>query len=470
VSSHREAPEISKDPVADNTDLYAFVSPDKPDTVTIISNYLPGEAPAGGPNFYEFGEDVLYSIYIDNNGDGKPDITYNFQFNTVIGNPDTFLYATSPITDIGDSAWNRKQFYSVQRIGGKPGPPGPPPPPPGPPGGGMIATNLACPPCNIGPFSTPNYAHLAGQAVYNLPSGETVFAGQRVDGFYVDLGSIFDLGDLRPLEAAFRFASQNTGTVNTNGVNSLKNANVHTIALQVPIKMLTRDGKKPTSASSPNAVIGVWAGASRRNVEMHDGPARAWSGPWTQVSRLGNPLVNEVVIPMSRKDEWNAKNPNQDSDFLEYFQHPELSGLLNVLYPGAFPNLAALSASSAVRDDLIAVLLTGINGLNFTGNTIADMLRLNVGIGPSSNPKPLGVVAGDNAGYPNGRRVFDDVVTIELQAFAGLTYKLFHSSYALDGVVPAVNDGLDASRVGGPYLQQFPYLGLPLDGYDHPSS
>jgi hypothetical protein len=336
----------------------------------------------------------------------------------------------------------------------------------------MIGTNLSCPPCNIGPFSTPNYAHLAGQAVYHLPSGETVFAGQRLDGFYVDLGSIFDLGDLRPLEPHFAFASQNTGGVNSNGVNSLKNANVHTIALQVPITMLTRDGKKPKSASSPNAVIGVWAGASRRNVEMNDGPAKAGSGPWVQVSRLGNPLVNEVVIPMSRKDEWNAKNPNQDSDFLEYFQHPELSGLLNVLYPGAFPNLAALSASSAVRDDLIAVLLTGISGLNFTGNTIADMLRLNVAIPPvtMANANPLGVVAGDNAGYPNGRRVFDDVVTIELQAFAGLTYKLFHSSYTLDAVVPAVSDGLDDTRVGGPYLQQFPYLGLPLDGYDHPSS
>jgi hypothetical protein len=446
VSSHREAPEISKDPVADNTDLYAFVSPDKPDMVTIIANYLPLEAPAGGPNFFEFGDDVLYSIYIDNNGDARPDVTYNFTFDTVVVDPDSFLYIKAPLQHITDAAWNRKQFYSVQRMG-RPGPPPPPPgPPPGP--GGMIGTNLTCPPCNVGPFSTPGYASLANEAIHQLPSGETVFAGQRLDGFYVDLGSIFDLGDLRPLEGAFRFASMNPHPVNTNGVNQLKFANVHSIAIQVPIKNLTRDGSK-------NGVLGIWAGASRRNVEMNDGPAKAGSGPWVQVSRLGNPLINEVIIPMGRKDEWNSKSPNQDGDFVEYYQQPELAGLLPFLYPGAFTNLAGLTAP---RVDLVAVLLTGIKGLNFTGNNPADLLRLNVGT---------------TSGFPNGRWVADDVVSIELQAIAGSLYHALGppgNTFTADGVVPLISDGLDSTRVGGPFLGQFPYLGTPVDGYDHPAA
>jgi hypothetical protein len=446
VSSHREAPQISKDPVADNTDLYAFVSPDKPDTVTIIANYLPLEGPAGGPNFFEFGDDdVQYSIYIDNNGDGQPDITYDFTFDTDVGNPDTFLYNTGPINHITDATWNRKQFCSIDRNGQE------------------IAHKITCPPCNIGPVSTPHYDVLAGEAVHTLPSGETVFAGQRLDGFYVDLGSIFDLADLRPL-SNFHFSHMTP----SNGVNTLKHVNVHSIAIQLPITMLTRDGKKPASAASRNAVIGVWAAASRPKVRMLDEENRVDSGPWVQISRLGNPLFNEVIVPMGRKDEWNAVDPTEDDDFAEYVRHPELAKLLPGLYPGVFPHLAGLTAA---RKDLVAVLLTGIKGLNFTGNKLADMLRLNVAIPPATSPNVLGVVAGDTAGYPNGRRVFDDVVTIELRAIAGLTYNLLvDSTYVVDGAVGLVSDGTGPTSVGGPYLSSFPYLGLPLDGFDNPSS
>src|SRR5579862_7894333 len=187
MSSHREAPEISKDPVADNADVYAFVSPDRPDTVTIISNFVPLQAPPGGPNFFEFGDDVLYSIFIDNDSDAEPEIEYQFQFQTQISNPNTFLYNTGPITSLDSSSWNKRQFYSVTRVDGKHR-------------SNVLATGLACPPCNIGPRSTPNYDTLAEAAVHTLGTGETVFAGQRNDGFFVDLGGVFDLADLRPFQ------------------------------------------------------------------------------------------------------------------------------------------------------------------------------------------------------------------------------------------------------------------------------
>src|SRR5579863_8603006 len=195
MSSHREAPSISKDPVADNTDTYAFVSPDDPETVTIISNYVPLEAPFGGPNFFEFGDDVRYFIYIDNNGDGYPDVTYTFEFETVVSNPNTFLYNTGQISSISDPNWNRRQFYSVTRTQGN--------------HSQVLGGGLACPPCNIGPGSTPNYTALADEAIHSLPGGRTVFAGQRLEGFYVDLGGIFDLADLRPFEKYHVFGSAN---------------------------------------------------------------------------------------------------------------------------------------------------------------------------------------------------------------------------------------------------------------------
>jgi Domain of unknown function (DUF4331) len=188
MSSHREAPEISKDPVADSTDVYAFVSPDKPGTVTLIANYIPLQGPAGGPNFYEFGDDVLYEIHVDNNGDGRADISFQFRFTTEVLDPDTFLYNTGPIVAVNSPTWNRRQTYDVTISSGS--------------SGQTIARGLTCPPCNIGPLSTPDYATLAGQAVHNLGDGITVFAGQRAEGFYVDLGAIFDLGDLAVRESA----------------------------------------------------------------------------------------------------------------------------------------------------------------------------------------------------------------------------------------------------------------------------
>ena len=449
MSSHREAPEISKDPVADGTDVYAFVSPLRPKSVTLIANFIPMQAPFGGPNFYEFGDDVLYEIHISNKGDARSDIVYQFDFNTRIRNPRTFLYNTGPITSLGDTNWNRPQFYSVARIknGRKQ----------------VLGENLRCPPCNVGPRSTPNYGALARQAVTTLPGNRWVFAGQRADAFHVDLGSIFDLGALRPFNEAHLISMPNM-----NGVNSVQSFNVHTIALQVPIRELTRFGNVPTDPMKPGAVIGVWATASRRKSRMWNAEQGRYvgTGPWEQVSRLGNPLVNEVLIPMEQKDEWNARPPYQDSRFERYVNRPELAALLPVLYPGVFPNLAAYNKP---RADLNAILHTGIPAgvvpgfQNFTGPTQADMLRLNVAIPPSAHPNNLGLVAGDLAGFPNGRRVDDDVVTIELRAVAGLTIPLVDSSFTPDGAASAVQDG--TSNTNPPTSKSFPYLGTPRGGY-----
>ena len=294
MSSHREAPEISKDPVADNTDVYAFVSPDNPNTVTLIANYIPAEAPDGGPNFYEFGDDVLYEINIDNDGDGDADITYQFQFQTTLQNPNTFLYNTGPISSLTDPNWNKRQLYSLTRIkNGR---------------ATVLGEDLASPPCNIGPFSTPNYDTLAQDAIHVLPSGETVFAGQRAEGFYVDLGSVFDLLDLRP----FQNLHINPMPA-APGVNGLNNLNVHTMAIQLPKSMLTRDGSNPTNPSDPRSVIGVYASASRRKAIVFgpNGNVQEY-GPWVQVSRLGDPLFNEVIIPLGLKDFWNSQFPQND--------------------------------------------------------------------------------------------------------------------------------------------------------------
>jgi hypothetical protein len=451
MSSHREAPEISKDPVADNTDVYAFVSPDKPDTVTLIANFIPFQNPQGGPNFYEFGDDVLYEINISNSGEaGDPDVIYRFRFTTEIRNPNTFLYNTGPITSIRDETWNRPQSYTVSRYGkGK--------------GWSTLAKGLPCPPVNVGPRSTPNYSALAAQAVHRIAGGRTVFAGQRAEGFHVDLGSIFDLGTLRPFEMAHLIPS-----ATAVGVNGTQGLNVHSIALQVPKTDLTAKNARPTDVGSAASVIGVWASASRQKVRVikRGGRGSVNSGPFQQVSRLGNPLFNEVITPMAEKDEWNAELPSDDSQYARFVAKPELAGLLPVLYPGVFPNLAAYTKD---RADLLAILLTGIpTGVvpgfqNYTGRNQADMLRLNLAVPPAATPNPIGLVAGDAAGFPNGRRPIDDVVAIELRAVAGATIPLVDPAFTPDAASAGLTDG--TTNTNPPFLDSFPYLGTPAGGY-----
>lgn len=457
MSSHREAPEISKDPVADNTDVYAFVSPDRPDSVTLIANFIPFQNPQGGPNFYEFGDDVLYEIHVSNRGSAQSDVTYQFRFHTEIRSATTFLYNTGPITAIDSTSWNRPQYYSVRRLerGKK---------------AVTLADNLAVPPVNVGVRSTgqlgtgKTYEELfSAAAVHSLPGDRVVFAGQRADGFNVDLGSIFDLGTLRPFESLHLIPSAAAA-----GVNGVQGLNVHSIAIQVPITDLAFGHHRPTDVMDAHSTIGVWATASRRRVKLYDynGGQTHSSGNFRQVSRLGMPLFNEVITPMAKKDFWNSQKPSSDSQFASYVAHPELAALLPALYPGVFPNLQAYTQP---RADLLAILLTGIPAgvvpgfQNYTGSTQADMLRLNVALPPAAASSPLGILGGDLAGFPNGRRVFDDVVTVELRAIGGQTIPLVDGSYTPDGAAAVVKDG--TTNTNSPFLDAFPYLGTPAGGY-----
>jgi len=468
VSSHREAPTISKDPVADNTDLYAFVDPVDTSKVTILSNFIPLEEPAGGPNFFQFGDDVLYEILIDNNGDGVEDVTYQFRFRNLTQNPATFLYNTGPIGSLTDPNWNMRQLYSVTKVLG-----------PRRTGASMLlGSDIPTPPVRIGPRSTPGYDGLASAAVTDLGNGVTVFAGQRGEGFYVDLGSIFDLGALRPFQNLHLIP-----TPAADGKDGTKGFNVHTIAIRVPKTDLTQGGFNPGPGDVLDArsTIGVWSAASRRKATVREKDGRTvQTGPWVQVSRLGEPLINEVVIELGEKDFWNSAAPVGDSQFLEDYAHPQLQGLLPVLYPGVFPNLAGLAASGASRADLVAILLTGIppgiipGFANTNGPTLADELRLNVAIAPSyapgdinpdgSSAKRFGLLGGDADGFPNGRRVFDNITAVELRAIAGVTYPLVAPGFVPDGAAGLLTDG---TKEDLPFLTSFPYLATPYEGYEH---
>ena len=467
MSSHREAPYISSDPVADNTDVYAFVSPDAPDTVTIIANFIPLEAPAGGPNFYQFGDDVRYEINISNSGT-RTDISYQFTFSTAAPDPAAgFLYNTGPITSLSDTTWNRRQTYDVTKVQGG--------------NSTRVGSSLPCPPCNIGPLSTPNYSSLADAAVKTLATGEKVFAGQRADAFFVDLGAVFDLADLRP------FASLHVGGGALgmhDGINTLGASNVHTIALQIPKAMLTSDGSNPTDPAKSTAVIGVYASASRQKAQIFDSSQGHFngSGPYEQVSRLGMPLFNEVLVSLGMKDMWNASSPFNDSRFVSDVSFPALADLLPALYPGVFPNLEALNAklqsmpAAEQRADLVAIFLTGLpagivpgfQNVTAGGKVQADLLRLNMAIPPTRSPNPAGLVGGDAAGFPNGRRLQDDIVTIELRALAGVTYPLVNKSFTPDAAASKVTDGAPSSGIN--LLPCFPYMPEPCSGYFTPSS
>jgi hypothetical protein len=320
-------------------------------------------------------------------------------------------------------------------------------------------------PCNVGPRSMPDYAGLVAESIVTLGDGSKVFAGQRQDAFFVDIGSIFDLGVLRPFQNLHLIP-----TPAAPGVNNLRGFNVHSLALEVPIASLTGSGTKQTDIDSADAVIGVWTSAYRFKASVRGAAnqpvIKGETGPFVQVSRLGNPLINEAVIPMARKDEWNKSTPDGDANFAAYGLQPELAKLLPVLYPGVFPNLAAFTAD---RYDLAYILFLGIKpGIvpgfqNYTGPTIADMLRLNVAVPPSTNPNILGAAAGDLAGFPNGRRVIDDVVSVELKAIAGLTIPLIDPSYVPDGAAGLLADG--SASMQNPVLSTFPWLGDPISGF-----
>jgi hypothetical protein len=423
ASSHREAPLSSQDPVTDLTDVYAFVSPDRPDTVTLIANVIPFEQPAGGPNFYRFGDDVMYQINVDNDGDARADKRYQFRFTTTTANPDTFLYNTNQVTSLDDPDLNVRQTYTLTEVDERGR-------------SRVLGRNLPVAPTNVGERSTPDYEHnLGNAAVQPVSGGITAFAGPRDDAFFVDLGSIFDLGGLGPFNPAHLIPLPAEA-----GEDYVAGLNVHTFALQVPIDRLVDD----------DPVIGVWATTYRKTTRIakDDGSLKS-VGNWVQVSRLGQPLVNEVVIPLGKKDRFNSSRPSHDAQFLDHVITPELANLIPVLYPGvSVPTEVDAGLGLGGREDIATIFLTGIPGLNQPQDVKpSEMLRLNTEIAQSS--------------FPNGRTLTDDVVDIEIRALAGATAfsPEFNVSPNKD-----LSDGVDANDV--PLSATFPYLAPPKAGTD----
>ena len=397
ASSHREAPLIAEDPSADLTDVYAFRSPDKPNTVTVIANVIPGEDPAAGPNWYTFSPSARYNLNIDTDGDVKPNVTYRFQFQRKNG---AFF--------LGDTA----QPFTVSKVVN----------------GGTIGKVIAkgtTPPNNIGPRTTPKIDELASKSIVSLSDGGKAFAGQRDDPFFGDIGAIFDL-------VAIRKGTGNMG----GGKDFFSGYGVHTIAVQIPIADL----------KAKNATIGVWASVDRQKVTTR-GAKTTSSGHWVQVNRLGNPLVNEVVIPTGLKDRWNALQPWNEKEFKQYYTSPMLAAVINKLYKLGVPETG--------RDDLVAVLLTGVPKLNYTGPKLADVLRLNLSIPVTASPNRLGVLGGDTQGWPNGRRLDDDVIDIAEQAVGGF----------LKGTKLPLGDGVNGDDMKS--LAGFPYVAAAPSGSDN---
>lgn len=501
ASSHREAPLIALDGTADNTDLYAFVSPDRPNTVSLLANYIPLEEPAGGPNFHSFDDNVLYQIRLDNNGDARLDLALEFRFTTVVGNGDTFLYNTNTIDNLSDPDWNVKQFMSVTaRI--RQGDPNTPTFTTF-----VLGTNLPTPPVNIGPRSTPNYeTNLAEASISTIPTGFgdiKVFAGQRDEGFYSDLGSIFDLLGLRPFNAA-HLAPLPT----SNGVDATAGYNVHTIGIQLPTQLLTASGTLPTGPTDPNAIIGFYATASRPSTRVlntngtvtttgncANGQGLPGADPsCVQISRIANPLFNELLIPRGTsptvsendKDLYNSTLPGTDNTRRDFVQGTAARGvepvrLINLLYP------PVLDAPTSGRVDLVRVFLTGVPGATRPpvqadpsdpsaglGAVPSELLRLNTAV-PAVAPggsgySRLGVIGGDLSGYPNGRRVGDDIPDITARVAAGVLLPGNACAGGTANCNQAPNNQLGdgVTQNDKPYRTTFPYLASPWDGYSNP--
>jgi Domain of unknown function (DUF4331)/FlgD Ig-like domain len=426
ASSHSEAPGTAKDRLADDTDLYAFVSRDASKAVTFVGNWIPLLEPNGGPNFYSFDDQAAYYINIDNVGDCLDHIRYEFKFTTTRRTGATFLYNTGVVTSLTDPDLNVFQTATITRYDDGVAT--------------VLATNVPVAPNFVGPVSMPDYESLANQAITDLPDGSKVFLGPRDDPFFVDLAAVFDLLTIRRVPGD-----------RGRGVDGVGGFNCMTIALQVPMTQLTRDGLPP---NEKNSILGIYDSAERPMSRTLNGDGTvSVNGQPVQVSRLGHPLVNEVVIALQDKDRFNATKPTGDGAFLSYVTNPELPGLLDLIY--------GISVPPTPRNDLVTVFLTGVPGLNQpAGGTPCEMLRLNMAIPPSQRPKRLGVLAGDNAGFPNGRRLADDVVDIAERVVAGVLVPGFNiepNNRLGDGV--NVNDK--------PFMDCFPYVAPPHNPFDH---
>jgi Domain of unknown function (DUF4331) len=438
-SSHREAPRIMLDPSADNTDLYAFTAPDAPGRLTIVSNWVPFENPSGGPYFGKLDPKARYYVKIDNTGDGVPDVAYRWQFHNRFRTPDSFLYATPPVNSVGDRNLNFLQTYDLyyeryrhgKEVSSK-----------------RIGRNVPVAPDNVGPKTMPNYAAVSNSAVRTLSGGVKSFVGPVDDPFFIDLGAVFDGINIdKPGRPAIGLGNQGGGKDDVSGYN------VHSFVLQVPDADVTRDGRPVSSAKASNAVVGVWSSTERRAIPVLRGHG-ARRSHWVQVSRLGNPLINEVIIPIGKKDAFNGTQPKDDAkNFGRYAVNPEPARILNALFH--------LGVKETGRTDIVQALLIGLPGLTrISPHAVpADTLKVNLGVAPAATPSRFGALAGDVAGFPDGRRLSDDVTDIELRVIGGALLKPDQGGKQIP-----LGDGVDQNDK--PFRTAFPYVALPDSGFD----
>ena len=481
AASHREAPLMTLDPAADITDVYAFVSYDAASVaaplaqrkVTLIMNVIPGQEPGSGPNYYAFDDNVLYELHVDNDRDGLEDIRYEIRFATTVDNPDQFLatLALPPVTDLeGPNAagLSRKQRYTVTETRRCT------------PGKDRVCRNrlfdgkqLSAVPSNIGPLTTPSYEQLAAKGIFtDASTGIRVFAGQRAETFAIDLGAVFDTLNLRvenaaplagarpplPVQTAAEDADDDG---NPFGVNNFSGFNVNTIAIEIPVARLTADGQTPGAATG---LIGVYASTSRQRATLRRGspqtgkglPLLRGEGQFLQVSRMGNPLVNELIIPIGKKDLWNAAEPESEAQFADFYRNLQIAGALELV--------SGVPVTPNPRNDVVAALLT-YPGQGPGGGRLAELLRLDMTVPPTgvAQIKRLGILAhdaagnptptamGDPAGFPNGRRPNDDVTDILVRIAGGPNY-----------IANFVGDGVGVSEKG--ITPEFPFMPTPYDG------
>ena len=435
-SSHREAPKILADPTADNTDVYAFTAPDAPKSLTVVANWIPLEDPAGGPYFGKLDPKARYYVKIDNDGDGREDVAYRWKFKSTFRNPESFLDAAPTVDSVDDPDINFVQTYDLWKVEyGKHGKKT-----------HKLGNDIPVAPANTGPKTVPDYAKVQAGAVRGLPGGGKTFVGPSDDPFFVDLGAIFDGINIdKPGRPGIGLGNQG------GGKDDVASYNTHSFVLQVPESEVTRDGKSVADMKAGNAAVGVWATTERRRVQVL-GHHKRHGKRWVQVSRLGNPLINEVIIPIGQKDKFNRTSPANDAaNFGKYALAPEPARLLNALFK--------LGVKETNRTDIVQALLTGVPGLTQIGSkpAAADTLKLNLGVAPSAMPNRFGVLAGDLAGFPNGRRLADDVTDIELRVIAGALLKPSEGGKQIP-----LGDGVDQNDK--PFRSSFPYVALPTDG------
>ncbi|MFI8085325.1 DUF4331 domain-containing protein [Kitasatospora sp. NPDC086009] len=434
ASSHREAPLIAADPQVDNTDVYAFTSPDNQDTVTLVANWLPFQEPNGGPNFYPWADGAHYDINIDSQGTGRPDVTYRWTFHTEDQRgTNTFLYNNGVVNNLTDPTLLFRQYYTLQELR------------PGCDPVTLVEHGTAAP-SDTGRASMPNYAGLRQQATVQLPGGGQTVATQAADPFFLDL-RVFDL--------------LYGGNLSEVGQNTLAGYNVNSLSIQVPKSRLAYKGDP-----NRNPVIGVWSSTEKQTLKLSPGKAEP-AGKFVQVSRLGNPLVNEVVLPAGLKDAFNSLPPSEDHN-----QPAVVNKVLNPEVPQLIQAIYGLPAPATPRTDLQEIFLTGIakatggpfqvdlnsqlmnQDINPKKFVPAEELRLNMSTPVTANPNRLGILAGDFQGFPNGRRLTDDVVDIALQVMEGATP---------GNLIPALAAGDQVNTADKPFGATFPYVALPYD-------